>query len=44
MDVLGEPVDEAGPVETEIRLPIHRASPEYAVRRRLLRSSRQVSR
>ncbi len=30
MDVLGEPVDEAGPVETEIRLPIHRASPEYA--------------
>ncbi len=30
MDVLGEPVDEAGPVEAEIRLPIHRAAPAYA--------------
>ena len=28
MDVLGEPVDDAGPVEAEIRLPIHRAAPK----------------
>jgi F-type H+-transporting ATPase subunit beta len=30
MDVLGNPVDEAGPVESDIRLPIHRAAPAYA--------------
>ena len=30
MDVLGNPVDEAGPVETETRMPIHRPSPGYA--------------
>ena len=30
MDVLGEPVDEAGPVETEERMPIHRKAPTYA--------------
>jgi F-type H+-transporting ATPase subunit beta len=30
MDVLGNPVDEAGPVETEQRLPIHRSAPAYA--------------
>jgi len=30
MDVLGEPVDEAGPVETEERMPIHRKAPSYA--------------
>ena len=30
MDVLGNPVDEAGPVETEERLPIHREAPAYA--------------
>jgi F-type H+-transporting ATPase subunit beta len=29
MDVLGEPVDEAGPVKTEERLPIHREPPSY---------------
>jgi F-type H+-transporting ATPase subunit beta len=29
MDVLGEPVDEAGPVETEERHPIHRSPPSY---------------
>ncbi|MES9870636.1 MAG: F0F1 ATP synthase subunit beta [Sedimenticola sp.] len=28
MDVLGEPVDEAGPVETDQRMPIHRAAPK----------------
>ena len=28
MNVLGEPVDEMGPVETENRLPIHRPSPK----------------
>ncbi len=30
MDVLGEPVDEAGPIETSTRLPIHRKAPTYA--------------
>ncbi len=30
MDVLGEPVDEAGPVEAEARWPIHRKPPSYA--------------
>jgi len=30
MDVLGEPVDEAGPVETDDRMPIHRKAPSYA--------------
>jgi F-type H+-transporting ATPase subunit beta len=29
MDVLGNPVDEAGPVDAELRLPIHRAPPSY---------------
>ncbi len=28
MDVLGNPVDEAGPVESEIRMPIHREAPK----------------
>ena len=30
MDVLGNPVDEAGPVEAEARMPIHRKAPAYA--------------
>ena len=30
MDVLGNPVDEAGPVEAEQKMPIHRAAPDYA--------------
>ncbi len=30
MDVLGNPVDDAGPVETETRMPIHRKAPVYA--------------
>ena len=30
MDVLGEPVDEAGPVETDKRMAIHRKAPSYA--------------
>jgi len=30
MDVLGEPVDEAGPVNAEKRMSIHRKAPEYA--------------
>ncbi|MCP5278812.1 MAG: F0F1 ATP synthase subunit beta [Thiobacillus sp.] len=30
MDVLGDPVDEAGPVEAETRMPIHRKAPAYA--------------
>ena len=29
LNVIGEPVDERGPVETELRLPIHRPAPEY---------------
>ena len=29
MDVLGNPVDEVGPVETEQRMPIHRPAPAY---------------
>ncbi|HCE0401369.1 TPA: F0F1 ATP synthase subunit beta [Acinetobacter baumannii] len=29
MDVLGRPIDEAGPVATEERLPIHRQAPSY---------------
>jgi F-type H+-transporting ATPase subunit beta len=30
MDVLGDPVDEAGPVNAEQRMPIHRKAPAYA--------------
>ncbi len=30
MDVLGEPVDEAGPVNADQRMPIHRKAPAYA--------------
>jgi len=29
MDVLGEPVDEKGPVESEARWPIHRTAPKF---------------
>lgn len=29
MDVLGEPVDEKGPVESEARWPIHRVAPKF---------------
>ncbi|MDO4248129.1 MAG: F0F1 ATP synthase subunit beta [Neisseria sp.] len=29
MDVLGNPVDEAGPVNTETKLPIHREAPKF---------------
>ncbi len=29
MNVIGEPVDEMGPVKTEARWPIHRAAPKY---------------
>lgn len=29
MNVLGEPIDEAGPIGEEVRLPIHRAAPKY---------------
>ncbi len=29
MDVLGTPIDEAGPIPTEERMPIHRAAPLY---------------
>jgi F-type H+-transporting ATPase subunit beta len=30
MDVLGNPIDEAGPIGTEDRMPIHRQPPTYA--------------
>jgi F-type H+-transporting ATPase subunit beta len=30
MDVLGNPIDEAGPIGTQERSPIHRAAPTYA--------------
>ncbi len=30
MDVLGNPIDNAGPIGTEDRMPIHRAPPTYA--------------
>ncbi|NKB76100.1 MAG: F0F1 ATP synthase subunit beta [Gammaproteobacteria bacterium] len=29
MDVLGNPIDEAGEVQTEVRMPIHRSAPTY---------------
>jgi F-type H+-transporting ATPase subunit beta len=29
LNVIGEPVDEKGPIETKMRLPIHRAAPEF---------------
>ncbi|MGI9432145.1 MAG: F0F1 ATP synthase subunit beta, partial [Myxococcota bacterium] len=29
MNVIGEPVDEAGPIETEVSFPIHRPAPEF---------------
>ena len=29
MDVLGRPIDEEGPVEAEIQMPIHRSAPSY---------------
>jgi F-type H+-transporting ATPase subunit beta len=29
MDVLGNPIDKAGPIESEHRWPIHRAAPKY---------------
>ena len=29
MDVLGEPVDDAGPIATEDRMPIHRTAPKF---------------
>lgn len=30
MDVLGEPIDERGPIQTDQRLPIHRPAPSFA--------------
>ena len=29
LNVIGEPVDERGPIETKLRLPIHRPAPEF---------------
>lgn len=29
LDVIGQPIDEAGPVETDIRWPIHRTAPSF---------------
>jgi len=30
LNVIGEPVDERGPIETKMTLPIHRSAPEFA--------------
>ena len=30
MDVLGDPIDEAGPIKTDQYLPIHRPAPTFA--------------
>lgn len=30
LDVLGNPIDEEGPVESEVHMPIHRAAPTFA--------------
>ena len=30
MNVIGEPIDERGPLETKLTLPIHRSAPEFA--------------
>lgn len=30
MNVLGQPIDEAGPIATDARMPIHRSPPSYA--------------
>ena len=30
MDVLGNPIDEAGPIDSKVKLPIHRAAPSFA--------------
>ncbi|BBB14583.1 ATP synthase subunit beta [Candidatus Rickettsiella viridis] len=30
MDVLGQPIDEAGPINEELRLPIHRKAPSFS--------------
>ncbi|WP_218814227.1 F0F1 ATP synthase subunit beta [Rickettsiella endosymbiont of Dermanyssus gallinae] len=30
IDVLGQPIDEAGPINEELRLPIHRKAPSFA--------------
>ncbi len=29
MNVTGQPIDEAGPIESDVRFPIHRPAPEY---------------
>ncbi len=45
MDVLGNPIDEAGPIQEEIRMPIHREAPSYeeqAVSRELLETGIKV--
>jgi F-type H+-transporting ATPase subunit beta len=30
LNVIGEPVDERGPIETKMKLPIHRSAPEFS--------------
>jgi F-type H+-transporting ATPase subunit beta len=30
MNVIGEPVDEAGPIKSDLRMPIHREAPDFA--------------
>ena len=43
-NLLGEPIDEGGEVETEERWPIHRPAPASRTSRRRARSSRRASR
>lgn len=44
LNVVGEPVDNLGPVNAEKRLPIHRAAQTSSPRNRLLRSSKPALR
>jgi F-type H+-transporting ATPase subunit beta len=44
LNVVGEPVDEKGPVETDERRPIHQPAPDFASSRPSRRSSSPASR
>ena len=44
MDVLGNPIDERGPVAQELTMPIHRKAPAYDELRRRRSCSRPASR
>ena len=44
MNVLGDPIDEAGPIEAENHWPIHRAAPSYEDQAASTSCSRPASR